>query len=134
MNKELAEYLKSKNGLKRLINNLKDKYISLNRYSGIVKIDNITKEEANDLSDLLGKTYKEKDNIKTSFKEVQKKINDTKYRNFNWEELFKYYFNKDIISKKDIMQINSSTYNNFLNSILNNNLNNKYISKKMKKP
>lgn len=129
MNKELAEYLKSKNGLKRLINNLKDKYISLNRYSGIVKIDNITKEEANDLSDLLGKTYKEKDNIKTSFKEVQKKINDTKYRNFNWEELFKYYFNKDIISKKDIMQINSSTYNNFLNSILNNNLNNKYISR-----
>lgn len=129
MNKELAEYLKSKNGLKRLINNLKDKYISLNRYSGIVKIDNITKEEANDLSDLLGKTYKEKDNIKTSFKEVQKKINDTKYRNFNWEELFKYYFNKDIISKKDIKQKNSSTYNNFLNSILNNNLNNKYISR-----
>lgn len=129
MNKELAEYLKSKNGLKRLINNLKDKYISLNRYSGIVKIDNITKEEANDLSDLLGKTYKERDNIKTSFKEVQKKINDTKYRNFNWEELFKYYFNKDIISKKDIKQKNSSTYNNFLNSILNNNLNNKYISR-----
>ena len=127
MDKELANYLKSKPGLIRLMNSLKEKYISLNRYSGSIILKSITKEESISISDLLGKTYKEKDNVKTSFKEVEKKINDTKYRNFKWEELFKYYFKEDIISKKELKELNSSSYHNFINKILDNNINNKYI-------
>lgn len=129
MDKELANYLKSKPGLNRLMNSLKEKYISLNRYSGSITLKSITKEESISISDLLGKTYKEKDNVKTSFKEVEKKINDTKYRNFKWEELFKYYFKEDIISKKDLKELNSNSYHNFINQILDNNSHNKYISK-----
>ena len=129
MNRELANYLISKPGLSRLMNSLKEKYISLNRYSGSIILKSITKEESISISDLLGKTYKEKDNVKTSFKEVEKKINDTKYRNFKWEELFKYYFKEDIISKKDLKELNSNSYHNFINQILDNNSHNKYIFK-----
>ena len=65
MNRELANYLISKPGLSRLMNSLKEKYISLNRYSGSIILKSITKEESISISDLLGKTYKEKDKVST---------------------------------------------------------------------
>lgn len=129
MNKELADYLRSKEGLNRLMKYLRDKYISLNRYSGSIILNNINEQEVVSLNDLLGKTYKKGDNIKISFKEITKKINDTKYCNFEWGELFKYYFNEKIISKKNLKVLDSSSYLQFLNEIIKENCNNKYINK-----
>ena len=57
MNKDLSIYLKSKH-LSRLMNLLKDKYVSIGRYSGVVTITNLTKDECKDIGDLLGKTIK----------------------------------------------------------------------------
>ena len=129
MNKELANYLESKNGLNRLMLNLKEKYVSLNRYSGNVILKNINQEEANSLSDLLGKTFKEHDNVKTSFKEIEKKINETRFRSFDWEELFKCYFKENIISKKISKELSNSSFQSFLNQIINNMNNHKYLTK-----
>ena len=129
MNKELANYLESKNGLNSLMLNLKEKYVSLNRYSGSIILKNITQEEANSLSDLLGKTFKEQDNVKTSFKEIEKKINETRFRSFDWEELFKCYFKENIISKKVSKELINSSFQSFLSQMINNINNHKYIAK-----
>ena len=58
MNEELANYLKEKKGLTRLFDQLKDKYISLGRYSGTVELKITTPQEATDISNFLGKTVK----------------------------------------------------------------------------
>lgn len=129
MNKELANYLESKNGLNRLMLNLKEKYVSLNRYSGSIILKDISQEEANSLSDLLGKTFKKHDNIKTSFKEIEKKINETRFRSFDWEELFKCYFNANIISKKRSKEMSNSSFHSFFNKMINNINNHRYLTK-----
>lgn len=125
-NKELAEYLKSKKGLHRLINKLREKYISLNRYSGVVKLENITKEESFDISNLLGHKVPAGGELKTSYKEITKKISETKFRDFNWEDLFKYYFNETTISRKENINLNSLNEANFFKDIFNKNKNRKY--------
>ena len=100
VNKELANYLKSKKGLTRLMNKLKEKYISLSRPSGTVVLNNLTEIESIDISNLLGKRIN-KEKLKTSFKEITKKINEGKYSDFTWRELLNYYFNENIVTKEE---------------------------------
>lgn len=101
INNELAEYLKTKDGLTRLMNKLKEKYISLSRASGTITINNITDSESIDISNLLGRKVKREDNLKTSFKEITKKINEGKYNGFDWLELLNIYYNEKIITKEE---------------------------------
>ena len=103
MSEELAKYLKSKKGLNRLIIELKNKYISLGRYSGVVTLKKLTKEESIDISNLLGRRINEGETLKTSYKEITKKILETKYSSFNWEELLNSYFDEKIINKKKLL-------------------------------
>ena len=97
----LVQYFKERQGFNRLFKLLRQKYISLNRFSGTVTIENISKEESHDLSLFFGKTINEGDTFKTSFAKIEKKLKETKYADFTWEELFKNYFKEDIVSKKD---------------------------------
>lgn len=128
MSEELAEYLKSKKGLNRLFIKLKDKYISLGRYSGTITLDNITKEESTDISNLLGHRIKEGDTLKTSYREITKKILETKYHDFNWEELLNNYFDQKIINKKEKLEINDINELKFFQRILDNNKYNNYVA------
>ena len=92
MDNEFVLYLKSKIGLKRLMEALRDKYISIGRYSGSVVINNISKIESIDLSNFLGKKVSDKENLKVTFNEINKKINESKFKNINWENIFNLYF------------------------------------------
>ena len=88
VNNGLANYLKTKKGLTRLMNQLKEKYISLSRFSGTIIVNDISEIESTDISNLLGKKINKGDTLKTSFKEITKKINEGKYNGFDWSELF----------------------------------------------
>ena len=95
-------YFKERKGFDRLFKLLKQKYISLNRYSGTVTLNNITPEESKDLSNFFGKTISIGSTFKTSFIQIEKKLKQTKYADFTWSELFDKYFESPILSKKDI--------------------------------
>lgn len=129
VNKHLADYLKSKSSLNRLMVKLKDKYISLSRPSGTVVLENITREESFDISNILGKRLFEGDTIKISFKELTKKINEGKYHDFNWSEMFNYYFEKKLITKQERNINNKNLEYLFFENIYEKNKNNLYIEK-----
>jgi len=128
MSEELAQYLKSKKGLNRLFQKLKEKYVSLGRYSGVITLNNVTKEESIDIGNLLGYRVNEGDNIRTSYKELTKKFLETKYSDFSWEELLNSYFGENIISKKELLEINDKNEYDFFKNILDNNKDNIYIN------
>ena len=96
----LHQYFKERPGFDRLFKLLKQKYISLNRYSGTVTLDNISKIESRDLSNFFGQTISEGSTYKTSFAKITKKLKQTKYADFTWEELFKNYFQEPVITKE----------------------------------
>lgn len=127
INDDLANYLKSKKGLTRLMNKLKEKYISLSRPSGAVIINNITKEESIDISNLLGKRVPIDENIKTSFKEITKKINEGKYKDFDWIEVLNVYFNEKIITNEQKKSNTKQEEDEFYQNIFENNNKRKYL-------
>lgn len=126
VNKELADYLKSKKGLTRLMNKLKEKYISLSRPSGTVVLNNLTEIESIDISNLLGKKIN-KEKLKTSFKEITKKINEGKYSDFTWRELLNYYFNENIVTKEEEKLNKEQEEVEFYKKLFEENNNKKYI-------
>lgn len=127
ISKELATYLKTKKGLTRLMNKLKEKYIALSHFGGTIIINNITEEESTDISNLLGKRIKKEDNLKTSFKEITKKINQGKYNGFNWEELLNAYFEEKLITKKEQNLNKQEEENYFYQELYKKNKDNKYV-------
>jgi|GEM_PF-1565283 len=127
VNKELADYLKSKKGLTRLMTKLKEKYISLSRPSGTVVLNNLTEIESIDISNLLGKRIYKEDDLKTSFKEITKKINEGRYSEFTWQELLNDYFNEDIITKEEEILTKKREEIKFYNNIYEKNKDKKYI-------
>ena len=128
ISKSLADYLKTKQGLVRLMNKLKEKYISLSRPSGTITLFNITEEESIDISNLLGRKIKQEDNLKTSFKEITKKINEGKYNNFDWLELLSAYFEENITTKKEQKSNKKEEEYLFYQEIYNKNKDRKYTN------
>ena len=121
--KNLASYLKSKQGLNRLMLKLKYKYQSLEKYSGVVIIDNISHQESIDLSNLLGKKVEVSSNIKISYSKLEKILKQTKYESFNWQDLFKFYFEMEIKSNKQMKESQVLSFDMFLQEVIDNNKN-----------
>lgn len=114
----LSNYFKEHKSLHRLLVLLKDKYVSLGRYSGSVKLPHISSEEAKDLTDLFGKLYVEGQDVTIRFKDIEKVASNTKFENFSWEELFTNYFGETIIDKKTQLMNNNREEEQFFDSVL----------------
>lgn len=121
VSKELASYLKSKSGLNRLMIKLKDKYIALSRPSGTVELKDITKNECDDIGNILGKRLFEGTTINVSFKELSRKINAGKYHDFIWSDMLNYYFGQNLVTKKEQNIINKDEEYEFFRNIYENN-------------
>lgn len=114
------EYFKERKGFNRLFLGLKEKYVSLGRYSGCVSLKNVTKEEANDLSDFFGVIVSEGQEFKTSFSRIEKILRKSKFSGFTWEELFLGYFGEELCDKKYIVMIEKKKEEKFFDRICNN--------------
>lgn len=128
INKELADYLKSKSGFNRLMELLKKKYICLSKFSGSVILDNLSDIESYDIGNLLGKHIIPHSSLKVSFSMISKKINEGKFSGFDWLEVFKFYFKSDIITNSMKKDIDSIKENEFFNDFYISNSDKKYLS------
>lgn len=90
----LWTYFKEHDEFERIMNALKNKYISLGRYSGTIELINLTECEAKGLSKFFGQKLLIGQTFKTSFSKIEKRLKNTIYEDFNWEELFTNYFGK----------------------------------------
>lgn len=128
VNKELANYFKSKKGLDRLMIKLRDKYVSLSRISGTVVLSDITKVECVDIGNVLGKRLSEGSTIKVSFKELTRRINEGKYHDFEWQEMLNYYFDEVLLTKKERSNILKDEEFLFFEKLYDDNKNCLYIN------
>ena len=93
-------YFKS-SGFERFINSLYDKYKSLGRFSGTIKINNLTDIEAKALSKLFGESYHENDDFKVSVKKFIELMNNSKYSDFDIGVLVSNILNVSLISNRE---------------------------------
>lgn len=98
----LSDYFKEKSGFHRLFLLLKEKYVSLGRYSGSIQLPCISEEEAQTFTDFFGKQYIAGTDITIRFKDIEKVLRNTRFQNFSWDELFSDYFGSIVKDKKTI--------------------------------
>ena len=78
-----TEYFKNNKGFTRLMEGLLQKYKSLGKFSGIIKINNLTEEEVITLSRFLGKSLIAGDTIEIKVKQFLDIMSNSKYYDFD---------------------------------------------------
>lgn len=102
------------------MNALKEKYISLGRYSGNVELKKLTSSEAEKLSKFFGIKLLTGQNLKTSFSKIEKRLTNTIYEDFNWEELFTNYFRVHPVPKSTVKKQKIEDEQEFFRNVIQN--------------
>lgn len=113
----LSNYFKERKGFQRVLNLLKEKYISLGRFAGTVTLQNITEEEAESFTDFFGKRFSKGETIQIRFRDIERALVNTMYENFSWEEVFTSYFEEEIITQKFKKEIDQKEYDSFYEEV-----------------
>lgn len=128
MEKELALYLKSKKGLNRLFLLLRDKYVSLGRFSGVVILADVSEIESRDLSSFLGRNIICGSDVKISYRELNRMFAQTRYASFSWEELFKFYFGEKVLTNQEKRKLSQRNLDSFFEKVILDNRASSYVS------
>lgn len=96
-----TKYFKEEPGFDRFINKLYIKYKSLSKFSGTIKLDNITKDESIVLSRLFGTNYKQGEKISISIKKFISIMTNSKYIDFDIKTLVEEYLNIKLTTNKE---------------------------------
>lgn len=97
---EYITYFKER-AFSRLFCLFKEKYASLGRFSGKVKLTNLTEKESKAFTDFFGKTFLPKETIVISFKQFEQVMKQSIYQDFSWKELLENYFEEPLVTKKE---------------------------------
>ena len=115
-----TKYFKETPGFDRFIMRLYEKYRSLSKFSGTVKLEHLTKQEAISLSRLFGTTYQEKETVSLSIKKFISIMENSKYDDFDIQILVQEYLNVSLVTKKEEKRMSKNEEMEFYQEIIEN--------------
>lgn len=115
---DYSKYFKEQPGFDRFIVKLYEKFQSLSKFSGTIKLSNLSQEEAICLSKLFGMSYKKGDNVTLSIKKFILIMNSSRYEDFNINTLVEEYLQVPLMTKKEVKDIDMNEEEEFYNSII----------------
>lgn len=119
---EAVEYFKSNKGFKRMMEKMKNKYLSFDRETpGNIIIENPSKEEKDAISGFMKKDYARNKSITISLKKFQERLDETRFEGIVVKELIEKYFGQEIITQKKEKQQKVNKFNNYLTELANAN-------------
>lgn len=119
---EAVEYFKSNKGFKRMMEKMKNKYVSFNRQTpGSISVENPSKEEKDAISGFMKKDYLRNKTITISLKKFQQRLDETRFEGVLLKELIETYFGHEIISLKEETEQKQEKFNEYLLEIADAN-------------
>ena len=115
-----TKYFKATPGFDRFIMRLYEKYRSLSKFSGTVKLEHLTKQEAISLSRLFGTTYQEKETVSLSIKKFISIMENSKYDDFDIQILVQEYLNVSLVTNKEEKRMSKNEEMEFYQEIIEN--------------
>lgn len=116
---DYTKYFQEQTGFKRFINKLYQKYKSLSKFSGTVKLENLSEDEASVLTRFFGKDYKQGETITISIKKFVDVMNNSKYEDFDINTLVEEYLGVNLITNKEEKDSLVKNEEMFYKSIIN---------------
>lgn len=114
-----TKYFKDTTGFDRFITKIYEKYRSLSRFSGMIKLEHLKAEEATALSRLFGTTYQEEETISLSIKKFISIMESSKYDDFDIKVLVQEYLNISLVTSKEEKRISKNDEMEFYQEITN---------------
>ncbi len=115
---QCSEYFKNNPGFSRAFDKIRDKYISLGKIGGTIKINNLTMEEKEALTGFLKKNYY-KNSVSISVNKFEEALKGTPFQGLDFPQILETYFEEDIITKKEKIKIYEEDKMKFFHEILN---------------
>ena len=120
--KEYTKYFKDKKGYDRFITKIYEKYQSISRFSGTVKLNCLNDDEAYALSRLFGENYNSGDDIKISIKQFLKIMDKSKFKDFDIATFITEYLNVSLLTNKELKSNLIMAEDNFYQELIKDNL------------
>ncbi len=120
--KEYTKYFKDKKGYDRFITKIYEKYQSISRFSGTIKLNCLNDEEAYALSRLFGENYNSGDDVKISIKQFLKIMDKSKFKDFDITTFITEYLNVSLLTNKELKSNLIIAEDNFYQELIKNNL------------
>lgn len=117
-----TEYFKKQKGFDRFINKLYLKYKSLAKFSGTIKLDNLSSDEANAMGRFFGVNYTTGESINVSIKKFLNIMENSRFSDFDINVLVEEYLDVKLITNKEESEILKSEEEAFYHSIIEENM------------
>lgn len=113
-------YFKNKKGFQRFILALKNKYETTGKFTGTIKLNNLTEEEQIDFSKFFGENFSVGENVSIPLKKFDRVIENSVFENFDYYFLVIEYLDIPYLkTKKEIKKTKEDAYLYFIEDILN---------------
>ena len=123
--KQLSEYFKQRPEYKRLLKEIKNKYISIGEIKGNVIINNPDRLEEQALSGLMKKDYLKNKSIRINLKVLEQRIDSSKFSGAKLKDVIHEYFGEEITTNKESKVHYEAEIAEFFDDILGQNVNTK---------
>lgn len=101
MNREDIAFFKSRQGYRRIFEGIREKYRSLGRIGGVIKLTNLTDEEKEILSNHFKRDYSKNKSANIDVSAFEKSLKQTRFENYSLIEILEEYFGEKLTTKKE---------------------------------
>lgn len=116
--KECAEYFRLSPGFKRILGEMRKKYLSLGSCGGTVTLQKLSEAEKQALSGLLRRDYLHSAGASVKLADFQKALDSTRFAGLLLEDILKEYFKEDLISNRQVQSLYESGRRRFFQELL----------------
>ena len=102
--KECRAYFLERSVYKKLFAKIQEKYAGIGHFGGTFLLDDLTKEEKEQLGGFLQKDFSEQKNVRVTAKQMEKALQSSRFCNFTWEEILELYTGRALLVKKEEKQ------------------------------
>lgn len=115
---DYSKYFKEQLGFERFIHKLYEKYQSLSKFSGNIRLNNLSENEAKVLSRLFGSSYQKGDSITIPIKKFINIMKSSRYDDFDIYILVEEYLGIKLVTKKESKEISKNEEVEFYQRII----------------
>ena len=102
--KECRAYFLERSVYKKLFAKIQEKYAGIGHFGGTFLLNDLTKEEKEQLGGFLQKDFSGQKNVRVTAKQMEKALQSSRFCNFTWEEILELYTGRALLVKKEEKQ------------------------------
>lgn len=96
----------------------REKYASLGRFAGNIRLSNLTLDEITQLEGVMHKNYHGKKSITITATALEKVLAESRFAQLTWKEILEGYFGQPLIVKQDVKEQQEAERDNFFQSLI----------------